>query len=269
MSADDCNVTKDVEELVSTIIAENDFSKSSKINYHSGSQPGEGFVSKTYAVDIVDGEKTLNIFLKGPRAFKSPEMISLCTREVLFYKTIYPTYVKFVEERSVKDGLPSVPKCYGTCEETSLLALENLKIKGFTLFNRTKYMNKEHVELLFRSFAQFHAVSFAMKDQERETHDKYCDQCPYLYRMLHAGGAGVEKMFSQILDDFVAKLDPIEDREIIEKYQGMASKVEDLYVNLPDYLSEYSVLTKGDCWIHNAMFLYEVFLLNNQKMFTQ
>lgn len=268
MSANDSNVSKEIQELVATVIIENGFSSSSKIKYHSGSQPGDGFLSVTYAVDIVDGKKTLHIFLKGPREFKSPEMASLYKREVLFYKTIYPAYVKFMEEKSVHGGLSSIPKCYGTCERNALLALENLKTKGFTLFNRKKCMNSEHLELIMRNFAQFHAVSFAMKDQQRKIHDEYCEQCPYVYRLLRSSkSGGFEKLFASMLDVFVTKLDPINDRDIIDKYQGLGSKVEDIYVNLPDYLSEYAILTKGDCWINNTMFLYEVFLVVNYKMF--
>lgn len=256
----DFHVSNAVKDLIAKITLESGFKISSDVKYSDGSQPGDGYATNTLAAKIVDGEKSLDIFLKCALDFSenSPEMDTIYVREIFFYKTIYPTYQKFLNDKGVKDGFSSVPKSYGFYEKQfkSIIALENLRTKGFTLFDKTKYMNHEHLALILRTFAKFHAISFAMKDQNKECHDQFCDECPNIFQVCKS--RDFEKITARIVAQFLSKLDPDEDRDITERCHDLCPKIEDHNLNLSDYLSEYSILTKGDCWINNMMILYEV-----------
>lgn len=261
MPSNNVNVSSQVRDLVTKIISENGFKLSSQITYFEGSQPGDGYATKTLIVKITDDEKSLSVFLKCPLDLKkeSANIDSLYMREIFFYKTIYPTYQKFLQDKKVKDGFSSVPKSLGFCEKNfkGIVALENLREKGFTLFDKTKHMNHDHFDLIFRTFAKFHAISFAMKDQNRELHDQFCDHCPNVCQILKS--QGFEKAMAKSVTQFVSKLDPENDRYLIERLgDNLGPKIEDHILNLSDHLSEYSILTKGDCWVNNMMILYEV-----------
>lgn len=249
------DVSSEVKDLISRVILENGFSTTSEVKYSPGAEPGDGFASKTYAVEIVDGKKKLQLFVKCPLEVKDLDFLQLYNCEIYFYTIVHPTYLKFIEDRFITNALPSILRCYGANMDTGILALENIRPKGFRLFNKTKYMNDEHMELILRTFARFHAVSFAMKDQCRETHDKFCDAWSYMYRrMKHRG---FEKICSRTLADFISKLDAVQDRDILDKCAHLGPKVEDVILNMPDHLSQYSTLTKGDCWVNNMMLTYE------------
>ncbi|KRT83016.1 hypothetical protein AMK59_3031, partial [Oryctes borbonicus] len=57
--------------------------------------------------------------------------------------------------------------------------------------------------------------------------------------------------------EFVSKLDPVEDKDILEKCKDLESRVVEELLQLPNRLTKYSILTKFDCWMNNTMVLFE------------
>lgn len=258
MSSHEFAISDEIKTFVTEILSKNNFAPTSEIKYYPGSEVGEGYGSKTIAVDITDETKSLNLFLKCPlTVIKHQSFNAIYATEIKWYKTIYPAYRKFLTEKNTKNGFINVPMCYGVLEKSGYesVALENLRKRNFKLFDKSKFMNDEHLKLTLETFAKFHAISFALKDQQRQAHDYFIGDRPNIIVALDV--LGYDKVILNMVKQFVAQLDPVEDKDILERCNDVPSKVIDQFLNMEKYLSDYSILTKGDCWINNMMFLYE------------
>lgn len=254
------NVNSDVVDLVNEIIAENGFGKETKITYAIGSQTGDGFLSRNIAVTISDDEKVLDLFLKYGLNIQNSSSIpteKLYANEIHFYDKISPAFAEFLQERNVSDGFTNLAKCYGTSKK-NIIVLENLKKIGYQLCDKTKPLNDKYVSLVFKTFAKFHAVSFALKDQNPELYQK----------LISIDEITTEDIDNQAWDDaskinidkFLASLDPVKDKHILDRTRGLAQRLLDVanrYVFASDK-SEYDILIQGDSWCNNMMFLFEV-----------
>lgn len=257
--SDHIEIDEETKQFVYDILSKNNFKSTSEIEYTSGSQVGDGYGSKTIAVDVKDGDRSLHLFLKcALNVFRHESFDKIYATEILLYTTIIPTYQKFSTDKSIDYDFSNAPKCYGVYEKagSEIIALENLREKNFTLFDKSKYMNDKHLELIFQTFAKFHAISFAMKDQRREIHDKFCEDRPNIFVGLRV--LGMANVVGNMAKEFVYKLDQNEDEDIIRRCNDLASRIEDQLMNMDKYLNEYSILTKGDCWVNNMMLLYQV-----------
>lgn len=61
------------------------------------------------------------------------------------------------------------PKCYSTITEAPAesLLLEDLSVRGFKIIDRySEETSADHVYLIMKALAKFHAISFALKDQQ-------------------------------------------------------------------------------------------------------
>ena len=70
------------------------------------------------------------------------------------------------------DGFHEYPQCYRTVDEepNECLLLEDLSVHGFTIINRhTDEVTADHVRLVMKTLGKFHAISFALKDQQPDT----------------------------------------------------------------------------------------------------
>ncbi|GJQ81313.1 hypothetical protein Trydic_g20526 [Trypoxylus dichotomus] len=235
MAADFC-VSENVKELVDSIILQHNLGPVIDKRYTLTSESGDGYSSHAVAVKIITSNGVHELFLKCMLCIKPTEAVPIdkaFANEVHFYNFVYPAYSKFLEGHHVEDGFRNAPRCYGTWQK-NIIAMENLKIKGYRLFNcREEIMNEIHITLSLKSFAKFHAISFAFKDQEREKYDQLVENC------------------CDLLQD---QKDPVEDAEILNR-----CKFEELLATIinPRDTSDYSILSKGDCWSNNMLFLYD------------
>lgn len=258
-------VSDEVIQLINDVIAKNDWQPVSDVQYSPGSEAGDGYACKHIAVDIIkpDLEKAIKLFVKFAVPFKAPaelHMEKLYANETYFYDKIYPIYAAFLKEKNLGNYFEHVPKFYGSTSN-DVIALENLKPKGFRLFNRGKDMDEAHVILVFKTLAKFHAISFAFKDQNRIQHDEFVQNWDgdHFGRMPRESPS--TRIFYNLIRDGLNKLDPENDGEILKRCDA-----EVLYGSILDVmknLDEYSIFTQGDCWCNNIMFSYEVNLYNS------
>ncbi|KRT84528.1 hypothetical protein AMK59_829 [Oryctes borbonicus] len=249
-------VSENVKELIDGIILNHSLDPTEDIKYALASESGDGYTSQAIAATITTSSGIHELFLKCMLCITPTEAMPIdkaFANEILFYDIVYPAYSKFLKDRDVVDGFRDAPKCYGTWQQ-NIIAMENLKKKGYRLFNcREEIMNEAYITMVLKSFAKFHAISFAFKDQEREKYDKFVEKC---HDLLHdeKGNSVIPKLFGGGIKDFLANLDPIEDGEILSRF-----KFEDLMasVSTSRKTSDYLVLSKGDCWNNNMLFLYE------------
>ncbi|KRT78403.1 hypothetical protein AMK59_7343 [Oryctes borbonicus] len=254
------NVRDEIKHLVGELAAKHGFSEGAEIKYFIGSQVGDGYGAETIAVAVEKDGKSLNLFLKCAKYTNDTRRVEtdkIYANEIYFYKTVYPAYRDFLNEKGIRDGFYNAPKYYGAQRDRfkEVIFLENLRSKGYTLFNRFKFMNDAHLTLVLKIFAKFHAISFAFKDQRHEFHEKMCSNCYDVNITMEA--MGFYKMLGDMTRDFFAKLDPVEDKDILDRSGNIVEKTIDCVRNSAKRHDAYSILTKGDCWSNNMMLLYE------------
>lgn len=254
------SVSEDIKKLVDDLIEKINF-KSTLIKYYNGSQIGDGYGSVTIAVEIRNDEEILNLFLKCTKNVKDTDKVEtdkIYANEIYFYATIYPEYMRFLQDKGVKDGFKNAPKYYGARSDryNEVIILENLRSTGYTLFKRGTFMNDAHLSLVLKTFAKFHAISFAIKDQDPKLHNEICANCYDVSISMEA--MGFYKVLKDMAHDFFGKLDPETDKDILERLDGLVERIVQAVKDSPRYKSDYTIFTKGDCWSNNMMVLYEV-----------
>lgn len=239
---------KEIVDFLGEILVKNGFSKDAKItNEPSGNETD--YSSKKFSVSVVDEDKSLDISIK----YVNEDQAS----EIYFYDVILPAYQKFLEEKSVENGLKSIPKCYGTLEN-KIIALENLKKKGYSSHEKTQLLDLDHVILALKSFAEIHAVSFAMKDQDRENFDQLLGPIDISRNEFRSEKIG--QIVKNDIKRFLESLDPMQHRKLLERSKNLPEELVEYGENTlhnPD-TNEYDILIQGDCQCKNMVFLYEV-----------
>lgn len=260
MANSSSDVSESVREFISDIITKNNLNPTSDVTYHPGSSAGDGYLSRSHAITInVENGDPWELFVKeGLHITPNTAILRLeeCyANEILFYDNIYPAYLKFVNEKGAKNCLSYVPKCYGT-SSTNIIGLENLKSKGFEIFDNSKMMNNEHIELVLKTMAKLHAISFAFKDQKGAEYEILVGKTTNVKELQVNEHLDVTRKVW--VDEFIASLDPMEDKNILIKLDNLGDRLNHYYRESVGLKSEYSILIHGDCWSNNIMFLYEV-----------
>lgn len=85
-----------------------------------------------------------------------------------------PTFREFQESKGIiveESGFYEYPKCYKTIdtELSECLMFEDLKARDFKMIDRhTEAITGDHVRLVMQALGKFHAISYALKDQQPE-----------------------------------------------------------------------------------------------------
>lgn len=152
------------------------------------------------------------------------------------------------------------PKCYRTVdiENNECLLLEDLCNGGFsTIHGGTNEVTADHVCLVMNGLAKFHAISFALKDQQPEKfnnltanlNEVFINRANNTLRFyLNSQSAFV---FEAVADeiDLLAKVKEFYEREAVD----WAADCIDI-----DITGTASVISYGDAWQNNIMFKYNV-----------
>lgn len=258
------DVSREVRELVGEIMVKNDLKAESTVTYDVGSEAGDGYLSRGVAVTIKDAKRTIEIFMKCGLDIVSSPFLPIdryYANEIHFYEKIYPVYADFLREKKIGDGegFTNVARCYAT-SGLKIIALDNLKKRGFRLCDKTKPLDDDHISLVFLTFAKFHAISFALKDQRREVYDELI--APTLEPFEEFTDTNLEESSKDNIREILASLDPVKDREVLDATVNLADDLVE-YGKVAFFNAErtdYDILTQGDCWCNNIMFLYKVSL---------
>ncbi|GJQ82635.1 hypothetical protein Trydic_g19653 [Trypoxylus dichotomus] len=213
------SVSEDAKALVKEIIHKNNWEPVSEVKYYPGTEAGDGYACKHVAVEITQSTGTIRLFMKYALHFKiSNEMPvdKVCANEIYFYEVVLPAYQEFLRKKNVQDGFRHVPKCYGSFAK-NVIALENIKDRGFTLFDRNTIMDDNHIILVLETFAKLHATSFAFKDQDRENYDKLVASWDGDVYSVLPKDSSIRKTWTGMIRDGLKKLDPAKDRKILDR----------------------------------------------------
>ncbi|KRT78396.1 phosphotransferase, partial [Oryctes borbonicus] len=250
-------VGEDVKQIITDVVKKNNWEPVLDVKYHPGCEVGDGYASKHIGVEIIKSNESIWLFVKHSLDSNAAEGWSIdkyYSNEIYFYRTVYPAYLSFISEKGVQNGFKNAPKCFMVSPK-NIIVLENIKIKGYALFDRRQIMDEGHIILVLKAFAKLHAASFAFKDQRREAHKKLLEDWDGdHFTNLARDSAGIRWYFD-IIQDALDKLDPEEDKRILEKcdVDVLVNSVIDVVKNC----NEYSVITQGDCWCNNILFQYE------------
>lgn len=237
-----------------------------EITILGNSEKGDGYLGDITFIDVTGYDKE-----KKPKAYnfvvkcgkKSTQLRDVMPirlafeNEIHFYNEILPTFMKFQEEKGIKEPFNNFPKCYGTfiVDDMEVLVLDNLKFRNFSVHNRQQPMSKDHILKVIRTYGKLHAISYALKDQK-----------PELFKQLAAPLGDVILEFSKLSPPDRSK-NPFEDVEkvaiknkendIAEKARSLKEKALDAY-KITDPEDPYAIILHGDCWNNNFMFKYSV-----------
>lgn len=179
--------------------------------------------------------------------------------EIKFYDTVWPLLKKIHKNVSGKE-LNFIANCFGTSNTgRKRILLENINPYGFHLYDATKPFDDEHFKIIFKTYGIFHAVSMALKEQDREQYNLLVNpQFNPFMTAPYDGDCYFSKDFVKKIQEMKAFFDPVEERHLLEKLSmcedsGVSRLREVVHQDFPN-----GALIHGDCWSNNLMFKYDV-----------
>lgn len=250
------------DDIIETIkrISKNETIENVTMHISDATAKGDNFVGKLYRVKASDKQgKSISLVLKcAPDAKCMRENFPITVifeREIITYSEILPAMDALQDEFRVpkKDRFHHA-KHYESIseEEKECLFFGDLAVEGYKMFNRQKPFDKQHLELVMKTLAQFHATSFAMKTNKPDLFEKLSQK---VSEPLDFGNGETILELSRKKCCSV-----IENAEIRRRVEDSAENPTKKYQNFVDHkrTAPYNVICHGDCWINNFLFKYEV-----------
>lgn len=232
-----------------------------------GSFLGDNYMGVIYRVIVVDNEtqKTRSIIVKVPplnHARRKEFKARFCfIREVVVYEDIFTLFKEFQQSRNIsrREGFYEHPKCYKALKIAPHegFYFEDLRETGFEMFSRHDNLTFEHVKLVMEVLGKYHAVSFAIKDQEYEKIRQFTE-----LKDMFADKRGDNKMYTYcqfLIEKALGSLDPQKHSHHIEKLTSLFGEgFLSLLLDCTDGKGheETAVLCHGDVWNNNILFKY-------------
>lgn len=234
-----------------------------------GSNVGEGFVGLIFKVTINEekSDKSLNLILKTLPANRYRRIqfgsTDLFRREVFVYNEFLPEVVKFQNEKNISKhlGFCEFPKVYyaeyNEEIQDALIIMEDLKEKGFLLWDKFEPTPYENAKLIMQALGKLHAVSFAMKIFKPELFDKFKQMNDNMYQRCVLDEQ-LPLIFKNYCDQAISILD--DNPKLKSKIIHMRDSFEQVLASITEgKLAEpYAVVTHGDCWSNNILYQYRV-----------
>lgn len=180
-------------------------------------------------------------------------------REIFVYTKVLPLLDEFQKENAIEDRFDNFAKCYGVCEknEKEALVLQNLKIEGFEIHNRTAPQNLNHVLFMFRNYGRWHALSSAMKIKKPSIFKALTKNMDDVFGKFIIQ-TNVSMQAEREFDNAVKIFEKYNDTKLVKKFDDIKNDVKEILTNLGNETNPAGVILHGDCWNNNMMFKYEV-----------
>lgn len=122
------------------------------------------------------------------------------------------------------NGFYQYPKCYKTIdtEFSECIVLEDLKRKNFFPLNR--YIDKatnEHVCLAMRALGKFHAISFALKDQQPEKFKTYASN---IEQIMHSNTERSRQLHKIVTRGAIQSVSGVADVKLLDRLNKFYEK---------------------------------------------
>ncbi|XP_055296755.1 uncharacterized protein LOC129565669 [Sitodiplosis mosellana] len=237
-----------------------------KVNIEPGSKKGDNFIGIVYRIifSTADKKRSSKLFLKiAPENEEHREKVlahRFFLREIYVHNEVLPCFREFQKSRAIvagNDGFFEYPQCYKflDAEPFECLFLQDVTEKGFEMINKDE-LTVEHILLVMQALGKLHAISFAMKDQQR---DKFSDIVNGLHEHFfrHGYNAVVAEMHKNAAINVINAITDEKDSHLLEAVLKMYEISQfDILVNCVDAneAEPYSVVIHGDMWSNNTMF---------------
>ncbi|KAF7269451.1 hypothetical protein GWI33_017502 [Rhynchophorus ferrugineus] len=218
-------------------------------------ETGDGFMGQIYFGSVKDKSngKVHNVVIK--KNVEMPFSDTTFKNEVVFYDTVYPELDNLQKEAHVKRPFNNVPKYYSGSSKADemYLAMENLKLLNYEMYDKKKFLDEEHLKFIFRLYGKYHALSFVLKDQKPEDYRAITAKSVKVYEEMKEGLVIAMK---SSLKPAVDAFDSEEFKIQHERSQKVLDDLQDLYVKSTRYQGKCGCIIHGDCWSNNFFFKY-------------
>ncbi|XP_071053289.1 uncharacterized protein [Onthophagus taurus] len=245
------------------------------INVEIGSSLGDnfmGFIGKLTitALNQSNEPKTFNWIVKAApnlETYRAMMDISISyKRESFLYSEVFKTFQDFQKEKDILEPFNNHAKHILSYLEhlKESLVLEDMKQLGYVMRPRQEPLDWNHVKLVMKAYAKFHAVSYALKDQKPDVFKKLSDNCKDTFRDTMMKESVIQAQAPMIKMGLKA-LDPKVDGKLIKIFEKFIVDYPNILLTLLDDTNNQSVIGHGDSWVNNMLWKYDNELNNIPK----
>lgn len=156
------------------------------------------------------------------------------------------------------NGFYEITKYYSSTsdEKSESLLLEDLKTRGFEMFfHRKETLSFDHMAMLLHAVGKFHALSFALKDQQPAKFQAFIPIVSEQFWLVM--GEDFYAHFEDMLNRLLASLESENRLDLLEKFQlrtgpNRSAKILELVSSAA--AGPYAVICHGDLTVNNTMF---------------
>lgn len=228
---------------------------------------GDSYLSEVIRIKIIgkdnsDEENHVQVLLKNIPKSLSRKLTFRCDEffknEINFYEHVLPSLLQFQSTKKVSDPFLNYAKLfYSYCDgENDFIILEDATIHSFGAAVRQQGIDLAHAEMTLKTFAKFHAMSFAMRDQKPEEFARICNKIEeqYYHERLWGWYQRFWARLCRVAIDAVEKEYP--NSIYLEKLKSFAvpATFERACKAVKD--TENGVISHGDSWTNNFLYKY-------------
>lgn len=174
-----------------------------------------------------------------------------------------PYFRQFQEERNIivdQDGFHEYSVCYKSIdtEPIECIFLEDLSKFSYSMIDKEE-LNVEHILLVMKALGKFHAISFAMKDQQPESFSEIVNE---LQEHVFGHGQNLElaEAYNTAAMNVINSINDDEDAPLLEAILRLYER--DQYDLMLDCINgseaePHAVIIHGDMWSNNTMFQFD------------
>lgn len=179
-------------------------------------------------------------------------------------KQVLPYFREFEESKGVileENGFIEYPQCYRTLdiEPSECIFMEDLSVRGFKIIDRcTEVVTADHVRLGMKALGKFHAISFAMKDQQPEKFSELASNLSELF--VRRDDKLTRDYFNKMLKSIYDALDDNEDVLVRSKLDKLFEReAMDISADCVDaeLAGSAAIITHGDNWQNNQIYKFD------------
>lgn len=181
----------------------------------------------------------------------------LFKRESYFYNTVAPAFIHFQQAKGLpeEDQFKAFPRCYeAVCDqekEVFAIVMEDLRPKGFAMWPMQKPVPPAQCRLFVRELAKFHAISFAMKDQQPEKFEEYRN----LDDLLPALNSTSDSI-NLLRNSYKRAIEALESEEHKQIMRDIEARILEYFESClgKNATEAFGVVSHGDTWNNNILY---------------
>ncbi|KPJ17455.1 hypothetical protein RR48_03865 [Papilio machaon] len=213
---------------------------------------------KRFKAVLKDGEEFQMIAKIAPKTMilrDDKNINDIFMNEIVIFNELLPKFRGLQKRFNIpEEDIYKYPFCYGTLETAGneMILLEDLNVSSYTMLDKVKPFKKEYVKTVLKNLANFHCLSYALKNKEPQMFNKFIGRL--VNATLNSKSINeTEKLFEKTLNDLLKIFDDNKYKYIINDVMQNLIKSWIQFI-MSDSSSKYCVIHHGDLWTNNIMF---------------